>query len=306
MRGEIMKQLVLFSDLGIKEDERLYVIGNGFDIHHMIDSKYVDFKKWVQKNKDAHLVGMMDTFFSNECDFWADIENALGDYREDEITDYCEPINSDDFKYDHPGQWQAGLEDSIPTIFGDVMDSFRDAFDEWVRSIDISGIDADLPLPLVSKYLTFNYTETLEKYYHVPEKNVLHIHGSRVVKDDEFVIGHNYYRDVNEPYGNDEKFLPYQNAYSEVIGIMNEWVKDPESIMIQHKSFFVSLNKCKAVCVMGLSYNDIDMPYLQKVVASVAADCKWYLYYYSKKDMVKAENAALSLGLKDYCLRQFE
>ena len=57
---------------------------------------------------------------------------------------------------------------------------------------------------------------------------------------------------------------------------------------------------------MGLSYNDIDMPYLQKVVASVAADCKWYLYYYSKKDMVKAENAALSLGLKDYCLRQFE
>ena len=34
-----MEQLDLFPDLGIKEDERLYVIGNGFDIHHMIDSK---------------------------------------------------------------------------------------------------------------------------------------------------------------------------------------------------------------------------------------------------------------------------
>ena len=60
-----MEQLDLFPDLGIKEDERLYVIGNGFDIHHMIDSKYLDFKKWVQKNKDAHLVGMMDTFYTD-------------------------------------------------------------------------------------------------------------------------------------------------------------------------------------------------------------------------------------------------
>lgn len=301
-----MKQLELFPDFEIKDDERLYIIGNGFDIHHMIDSKYSDFKKWVQKNKDSHLVGMMDTFFSNECDFWADIENALGDYREEEITDFCEPISSDDFKYDHPGQWQAGLEDSIPTIFGEVMDGFRDAFDEWVRSIDISGIDADLPLPMTSRYLTFNYTETLEKFYHVFEKNVLHIHGSRLAKDDEFVIGHNYHRDVNEPYGDDEKLLPYQNAYSEVIGIMNEWVKDPESIMSQHKSFLASLNKCKAVCVMGLSYNDIDMPYLQKVALSVASDCKWWLYYYSKKDKEKAENAAVSLGLSSFTIKPFE
>ncbi len=73
-----MKQLELFPDFEFKEDERLYVIGNGFDIHHMIDSKYVDFKKWVQQTRDAHLVRMMDTFFSNDCDFWADIENALG------------------------------------------------------------------------------------------------------------------------------------------------------------------------------------------------------------------------------------
>ena len=165
-----MRQFELFPDIDIKENKRLYVLGNGFDIHHGIDSKYVDFKRWVQKNKDAHLVEMMDTFFSNECDFWADIENALGDYKEEIITKYCEPIDSDVFKYEHPGHWQAGLEDGIQYIFGKVMEEFRDAFNEWVKSIDISDMKANLQLPSTSKYLSFNYTETLELYYHVPPK----------------------------------------------------------------------------------------------------------------------------------------
>ena len=58
--------------------------------------------------------------------------------------------------------------------------------------------------------------------------------------------------------------------------------------------------------MMGLSYNDIDMPYLKEVAASVAPDCKWWLYYYSKDDMKKAEAAAAEMGLRDYCLRRFE
>ncbi len=301
-----MVQLELFEDYEIKENERLYVIGNGFDVHHWIDSKYTDFKKWVRKNKDADLIGLMDTFFSNECDFWADIENALGDYREEGITDFCEPINPKDFKYEHPGQWQAGIEDSIPYVFGNVMERFRDAFDEWVRSINIDGIEPDLQIPVASKYLTFNYTETLERYYHVPEGNVLHIHGNRLSKGDELVIGHNNNRDVNEPYGDEGQLLPYQNAYSAVIEVMNQWVKNPTSMIERHKDFFRTLNNCKAVCVMGLSYNDIDLPYLKEVAANVTPDCKWWLYYYSKKDYEKAMDAAGALGLKGYCMKRFE
>lgn len=35
-----MNQLELFPDFGIREDERLYIVGNGFDIYHGIASKY--------------------------------------------------------------------------------------------------------------------------------------------------------------------------------------------------------------------------------------------------------------------------
>ena len=240
-----MIQLELFPDLRIKDNERLYVIGNGFDIHHLIESKYVDFKKWVQNNKDTHLVSLMDTFFSNDCDFWADIENALGDYRENDITNFCEPDSSDDFKYDHPGQWQAGLEDSIPTILGEVMNDFRNAFIEWVKSISIGGID-------------------------------------------------------------DGILLPYQNAYSEVIEIMNQWTKVPIENINRYKCFFQSLHNCKVICIMGLSYNIIDMPYLMEISSFVNSDCKWCLYYFSKKDMENAQKTASFLRLRDYYLKVFE
>lgn len=302
-----MEQINLFPNFGIPESERLYVIGNGFDIHHGISSSYWDFKRWVQNNrKESNLIGLMDTFFSNERDFWGEIEKALGEYDEEVVTDFCEPDNPEDFKYDHPGQWQDGVEGSISWIFGQTMDEFSDAFDAWVRSIDVSNIEPDLFLPRSANYLSFNYTETLEKAYGISQDKVLHIHGSRLIPNDEFVIGHNNGRDKEEPLQNEEILLPYQNAYSEVINIMNGWKKDSEYLIKKNEAFFHSLKTTKAVCVMGLSYSEIDMPYLQKVSASVAADCKWWLYYYSKKDKEKAENVAVSLGLMDHCLKQFE
>lgn len=302
-----MEQINLFPNIGIPESERLYVIGNGFDIHHGISSSFWDFKRWVQKNKkESSLIGLMDTFFSNDRDFWGEIEEALGEYDEEAVTDFCEPDNPEDFKYDHPGQWQDGVEGSISWIFGQTMDEFRDAFDTWVRSIDISGVESDLFLPRTAKYLSFNYTETLEKAYGIPQDNVLHIHGSRLLSDCEFVIGHNNGRDKEEPLLNEEILLPYQNAYSEVIGIMNEWKKDSEYLIKKNEAFFHSLKTTKAVCVMGLSYSEIDKPYLNEIAKTVPQDCKWLLYYYTEDDRLRAELFAKEKALQDFTIMLFD
>lgn len=180
-----MTQLNILPNLYINVFARLYVVGNGFDIHHEIKSQYSDFKKWIYKTrKDSSLIGLIDTFFSNDREFWGDIEKALGEYDEGSITDFCELDNPKDFKYDHPGQWQDGLEGSIPWVFGQTMDDFRNAFNEWVKSIDINDIKTDLVMPKEAKYLSFNYTDTLEKAYYIPAGNVLHIHGSRLIPCD--------------------------------------------------------------------------------------------------------------------------
>ena len=186
------------------------------------------------------------------------------------------------------------------------MDEFRDAFDAWVKSIDISVVETDLYLPQTAKYLTFNYTETLEKAYGIPMTNVLHIHGSRLAPGDEFVIGHDNGRDKDDPLRNEEILLPYQNAYSEVIRIMNEWKKDQDYLIEKNKAFFQSLDTVKAVCIMGLSYSEIDKPYLNEIAKNVSKDCKWLLYYYSDGDRNGAETFASDKGLLDYTVKVFE
>ena len=264
----------IFNIYGIPDSEQLYILGNGFDIHHGIKSNYSDFRKWLLQNNQGNIIDMMDIFFSNERDFWGGIENALGEYREESITEWCEP------------------NDSIPDIFGGVMEKFKAAFNEWVDSIDIGGIQRDLQLPKSAKYLTFNYTDTLESEYGIPSENILHIHGSRIVPGDEYIIGHGNYRDPENPFLDESVLLPYQNAYSEVVTIMNGWKKEPQKNIRNHDEFFKTLNKCKGICIFGFSYNSIDMPYLEEIVKNVDKNCRWVLTYYNDNDRALADKFA--------------
>lgn len=292
-----------FSQYNVTEQNRLYIIGNGFDIHHSISTRYSDFMTWIQKNKDSRIIELMDTFFSEERSFWSEIEIALGEYDEKNITEYCEPENEEEFKYDHPGQWQAGIEDSIPYIFGEAMRKFRETFDDWVESINVNEIEIDFFLSKTSKYLTLNYTETLEKCYGIPLHNVLHIHGSRLDNEKKYIIGHNNHRDINEPMQDEDILFPYQNAYSSVIETMNGWIKNPQQRILLNKSFFSELKDIKGVCVIGYSYNEIDMPYLKEILSVISPDSCWVLGYHNDEDKKKAEITAKSLKLSkfDFC-----
>lgn len=292
----------IFDIYGISDSERLYVLGNGFDLHHNIKSGYYDFRKWLQATNQGTLIDMMDIFFSNNRGFWSDIENALGEYREDAITEWCEPDNPDDYKYEHPTTWQAGVEDSISYIFGDVMDKFKESFHKWVDSIDISGIHHDLQLPKSAKYLTFNYTDTLESEYGIPPENIVHIHGNRMVPGDEYIIGHGNLRDSDEPFLDDGILFPYQNAYGEVISIMNGWNKDPQQIIMRHKYFFKSLNQCKGVCVLGFSYSSIDKPYLEEIIRKVDKNSLWIFNYFNDRDYAQAEKLAREFKITNFVI----
>ncbi|MCB8999333.1 MAG: hypothetical protein H6540_04595 [Bacteroidales bacterium] len=51
---------------------KLYIIGNGFDIHHGIKSKYSDFKDYVEKN-DKVLFDSLEKYF-NQDELWSDLK----------------------------------------------------------------------------------------------------------------------------------------------------------------------------------------------------------------------------------------
>lgn len=185
----------LFPNIPPHPSEVLYILGNGFDIAHGISSRYSDFEYWVNTKGNDRLIGMMNIFFSNEHYLWEDVETALGEYREEEIFDYCKPIEEID--YDHPMRSVAAIEDGPDWLFKPILDDFLDSFTDWVNSIDISQARQQLHIESQSKFLTFNYTETLEKVYGFPDDNILHIHGSRAVKGNTYIIGHNNIKPEN-------------------------------------------------------------------------------------------------------------
>lgn len=284
----------LFPEIEQQSKETLIIIGNGFDLASNIKSSYSDFKQWLQINGKHRLIGLMDTFFSNQRDVWGDIEKALGEYDEDSILEYCKP--DEEIDYDHPTRSMAAVEDSPEWIFRPVLDEFTEAFKDWVNSIDIANAKKVRELPVECKYLTFNYTETLETIYGIPESNILHIHGSRIL-DKEYIIGHNNFRNPDEAYNDESQMLYLQETWSKIIGWMNDLVKDSTSIIQQNKGFFNNLANIKQVVVYGHSFYEVDWPYMEEIVKHIGTVKPWIISYYSQKDLEQINKFMTKVGL---------
>ena len=280
----------LFSNLSPCPSEILYVIGNGFDIAHGIKSQYRDFAGWVKESYNQQLINMMDMLFINEHDLWSDIETALGEYREDEILECLKPKGGID--YDHPMRSIAAIEDMPDCMFKPVLNEFLERFADWVNSIEILQARRMNEMPELekqSKYLTFNYTETLEKVYAIPETNVLHIHGSRTKAIDGYIMGHNKIKsDALHDTLNGEYYFE-QNSKNKIISLMNDLYKPTSSIIRNNKNFFQSLTVITHVVVIGHSLNNVDRIYFDEIRSNVQLETKWIFYYHTDVDKKQIE-----------------
>lgn len=238
----------------------------------------------------------MDTFFSNQRDVWGDIEKALGEYDEDSILEYCKP--DENFDYDHPTRSMAAIEDSPDWIFEPVLDEFIEAFNDWVNNINITNAEKICELPIGGKFLTFNYTETLEKRYGIPESDILHIHGSRL-SNKKYIIGHDNLRNPDDAY-NDENQMPFiQDTWCKIIDWMNRLVKDSASIISKNQDFFNSLSDIEQVIVYGHSFYEVDWPYMEEVVKQIGSDKPWAISYHKPKDLTQIDSFIRKVGLKN-------
>ena len=291
----------LFPEIAQQNKKTLIVIGNGFDLANGIESSYSNFKEWLQKNSKHRLIGLMDTFFSNQRDVWGDIEKALGEYDEDSILEYCKP--DEEIDYDHPTRSMAAVEDSPDWIFKPVLDEFLEEFKNWVDDININDVKKNLDLPTECRYLTFNYTETLERVYSIPESNILHIHGSRL-SDKEYIIGHNNYRDPEDAYNDESQMLYLQQTWSKIIAWMNGLIKDSASIIHQNLDFFNSLSDIEQVVVYVHSFYEVDLPYMEEIVRHIGIDKSWVMSYHVPKDLERIDSFVKKMGLKN--VRKFK
>lgn len=279
--------------------QTLYIIGNGFDIAHNIKSRYADFKTFVLSNGNRQLVDLMDVFFSNNRELWGDVEKALGEYDENRILDFCKP--DDKFDMEHSLRDSAIIEDSPDSIFKPTVDEFIETFNEWVDSIDISFATPLWNLSKQDLYITFNYVDTLETIYHIPQSQILHIHGSRLAKDDEYVLGHNHYRNPLDAFNDDGDMIFEQNAYAKIIRWMNDHIKDTTSIINHNQDFFSSLSKIDKIVTMGHSFYEVDWPYMEEISNSTGLSIPWQMHYYSNDDLKRMQDFVAKVGLLNIC-----
>jgi hypothetical protein len=127
-----------------------------------------------------------------------------------------------------------------------MIEKMRQALCDWLDEINYpdNGYNA-LPLDPKAKYLTFNYTPTLNRLYSIPDENILHIHHSVATHGSDLIFGHgNTIKEVSllddEGNGNYSS-SSYSNAESASKMLLVHFYKDTQDIIRKNVEFFDNL-----------------------------------------------------------------
>lgn len=278
----------------INTPENLYIIGNGFDMHHKINSSYRCFRDWMEKEYPTIIWDFEDAYGVCDEDWWSDFENNLASL---DVISYSQQIaseNEPNLLDDHcDAMWtnaQVYVEDTIRNLYDDL----RGCFHKWIHQLEKPVKSQKIKLNRDnSAFLTFNYTKTLEDLYNIDKCNILHIHGC-VDDEENFIFGHgksekeireeNTYNNISEDdtknLSDDEYFElqqemadshPYHEQLAEdaaIAGVASQR-KPVYDIINRNADFFNNIKSVKNIYVYGLSFSEVDLPYLEEVIKKV-------------------------------------
>jgi hypothetical protein len=302
---------------------KLFVIGNGFDIGHGIRCKYSHFREYLAGNRED-ILEVMDKFYytGEDSELWSDFETSLEedidyDSLSEIIWENSPNFASDDFRDRDWYDAQIYIEQECDEL----LENIRLGFEEWIASLEISQVRKKYHLNASDRFITFNYTDVLEKIYNIPASKILHIHNK---VGEELIFGHGKNsEDFNVKkalYGDENAFLSYDEdgniessadgherfAENAVCTFYDEMRKPTEQILNNHVDFFNNLSNVEEIVVLGHSYNEIDFPYFKKIAESTNKHTKWILLYFTDKDKMASEKVMDRLGvakqLQDYKL----
>jgi len=161
-------------------------------------------------------------------------------------------------------------------------------FYDWIKGIEFENIEPEKDfLKLIdgeSKFLTFNYTKTLESDYDVNPNMICHIHGSCDDSIDNVYFGH------GNKKGNDEQYsIEYFGATNVLYKILDLYRKPGDEILEHNIEFFDELssqnNKITQIYSYGFSYGEVDSAYLKKIFEKL--DTKNMIWFFNDFDSEK-------------------
>lgn len=283
-------------------NQRLFIIGNGFDLHHGIPSRYSDFGRYVEQ-KDPTVHRLIREYLFVDKDFWNEFEDRLASFDSDAVIDYAENFlvsyGADDWSdADHHN-----FEYEIEQIVEGIATKLRKHFADWVRGLPIPVADTSPILRCVDQYalfLSFNYTPTLQSLYNVPEHNVLHIHGCSRNTNDEIVLGHGWEQQNEEMLSrhvDESTDTRVAGGYRLIDDYFAATFKPTIKTIERHKLFFASLRNVSEVWVLGHSLSEVDISYFDEVLAHINPSTSWTISHYN--NLFEMQSRFSQLGVSD-------
>ena len=235
----------------------LYIIGNGFDLMHRVQSSYYNFRDSLGKR--SALRTALEQGLTPD-DIWADFEESLGkqdldlmasSHIVDMWADAYGVFENEDFS--ETGYYAAieSAANPIITIGSDLQKAFR----RWVEKLFVGTDDRPLKdlLDNKGKVLCFNYTEFPETIYGC--KDICYIHGCRKNKKEKLILGHrpgmssgfHEYDKKARNYREAIVKLAQNNVFGLIADYDQELTKNSQEIIGKNRSFFESLSEIDQV-----------------------------------------------------------
>lgn len=295
---------------------KLYIIGNGFDLHHGLSTSYTNFEHHLK----THNIQLLDSlnkyysFASVDDDLWSKFEKNLANLDKDSLIDYLLEYFDETSER---GRNAAGIE--AETYINLLTNVLRCEFSEFILKAEEKGIDSSklIPIDIDAKFISFNYTNTLEKYYQIPNENIFYIHG--IAREKEGItLGHStdpelFNEENDEPtppkdaseevlepwyeYMSDQHNPIYDDCVSTVNSYFSNSFKDTKHIIEENSLFFDDLSDIKEVFIYGHSMSEVDIAYIEEVVSKVKSDCHWSISYFGKNEKEEIEYSLENLNI---------
>ena len=263
---------------------QLFIIGNGFDLHHGIASKFSDFAAYLE-HVDPDTFSIAEEYVVPEKDLWSDLEARFAEIDVDQIEDHAGQFLVSYGAEEWSDAYHHDYEYEVEQICDAISKKMRNHFADWVRQIEIPP-NTITPINSINPsafFLTFNYTHTLQQLYNISANSILHIHGSASDLTTEIVLGHGWERqasDLRSSSTDEDTDVRAAGGSRLLDDLLASTFKPTSEILSRNKAFFECLRSVTEVFVFGHSLAQVDQPYFRAVLDHVQADASWTISFH--------------------------
>ena len=260
---------------------KLYIMGNGFDLHYGLKTRTDDFLDYLKQERVYNEIDDAVEVFAGYGVKWSNFEEDIAyiDFNEIEENQLEYPDYLSDHESDRDG-CIFNMREYLNSLYAAIHNALR----KMVYKADTTELAKDMEFSLEDAIICFNYTSTIEKVAKVlPLIPIFYIHGC-AYKNEELILG---YKEAQTDYRFDKYSSPEDGDYY-VESQLEEMRRFYYSLKKKRKDcellvFIENLKNIDEVVVLGHSIGSVDAPYFELINQRLNPRV-WNISYYDDND----------------------